>query len=107
MKVLITAAALSLLGTGFAPVTHAEDGEALTKKFGCVACHSVDKKMVGPAFKEVATKYASDKAASQKLADKIIAGGAGNWGAIPMPPHKGRVSDAQAKTMADYVLSRK
>ncbi len=106
MKILMTAAALSLIGA-FSSAAQANDGEALTKKFGCVACHAVDKKMVGPSFKDVAAKYVADKAAAQKLADKVLAGGAGNWGAIPMPPHKGRVSDAEAKAMADYVLSRK
>ncbi len=77
----------------------------LAKAKNCMACHSVDNKVVGPAYKEVAKKYAGDKTAEAKLAQKIIKGGTGTWGAIPMPPNQ--VSEAEAKTLAKWVLSLK
>lgn len=98
---------LGLMGTVLVGTAQANEGEALTKKYGCVACHAVDKKMVGPAYKDVAAKYATDKDAVTKLSAKVINGGAGVWGQIPMPPHKGRVTDAEAKKMAEYVLKLK
>jgi len=81
-------------------------GEALLQKSGCVACHAVDKKLVGPGYKEVAAKYAGDKDAADKLAKKVKAGGAGVWGQVPMPPHP-QLSDADVQAMVKYVLSLK
>jgi cytochrome c len=78
----------------------------LAKAKNCMACHSVENKVVGPAYKEVAKKYAGDKAAEAKLAQKIIKGGSGVWGAIPMPANP-QVSEAEAKTLAKWVLSLK
>lgn len=80
--------------------------QALATKKNCMACHAVDKKLVGPAYKEVAAKYKSDKAATDKLATKIIKGGSGAWGAIPMPANP-QVSEAEAKTLVAWVLSQK
>ena len=83
------------------------DSEAtqLTKKYNCAACHAVDKKLVGPAFKDVAKKYAGDKSAPQKLAQKVKTGGSGNWGPIPMPPNN--VPDADLNALVGWVLGLK
>lgn len=81
-------------------------GEELMKKSGCIACHSVDAKIVGPAYKDVATKYRDDKTAEAKLIAKVKAGGTGVWGAIPMPPNA-QVSDADIKTLVHWILSLK
>lgn len=80
--------------------------EALAKSKNCMACHAVDKKLVGPAYKEVAKKYAGDKTAADKLATKIQKGGSGVWGAIPMPANP-QVNDAEAKKLAAWVLAAK
>ncbi len=80
--------------------------EALAKSKNCMACHAVDKKLVGPAYKDIAAKYASDKTAADKLAAKIQKGGSGVWGAIPMPANP-QVNDAEAKKLVAWVLSRK
>ena len=71
-----------------------------------MACHAVDKKLVGPSYKDVARKYAGDKTAVDKLAAKMIKGGSGVWGAIPMPANP-QVSEAEAKRLAAWVLSQK
>ena len=80
--------------------------EALAQKSGCMACHAVDKKVVGPAYKEVAAKYKGDAKAEAMLADKVKKGGVGNWGQIPMPPNA-TVSDADVKTLVKWVLATK
>ena len=73
---------------------------------GCTACHDVTKKLVGPAFREVAQKYANDSGAAARLAAKIRAGGDGVWGPVPMPPNTG-LSEADAKRLAQWVLGQK
>ena len=80
--------------------------EELAKKNACTACHDVDKKIVGPAFKEVAAKYRNDKTAEAKLVKKVKEGGVGVWGQVPMPPNS-TVSDADVKTLVKWVLSLK
>ncbi len=80
--------------------------EELAKKYMCLTCHQVDKKLVGPAFKEIAAKYASDKAAEGKMVDKVKKGGAGVWGQIPMPPND-KVPEADLKAVVKWVLSTK
>ena len=80
--------------------------EALAKSKNCMACHAVDKKLVGPSYKDVAKKYGNSADAVAKLADKIQKGGSGVWGAIPMPANP-QVSPAEAKTLAAWVLSHK
>ncbi|AOW13691.1 cytochrome C' [Hydrogenophaga crassostreae] len=80
--------------------------EALAKSKNCMACHAVDKKLVGPSYKEVATKYAGNASAVDMLAAKIIKGGSGVWGAIPMPANT-QVNEADAKKLAAWVLSLK
>lgn len=79
---------------------------ALATSKNCMACHAVDKKLVGPAYKEVAAKYQNDKTAVDKLASKIIKGGSGVWGAIPMPANA-QVNEAEAKKLATWILATK
>jgi cytochrome c len=71
-----------------------------------MACHAVDRKLVGPAYKDVAKKYAADKGAVDALAGKIQKGGSGVWGAVPMPANP-QVSEAEAKKLAAWVLGQK
>ena len=79
---------------------------ALATSKNCMACHAVDKKLVGPSYKDVAAKYAGQKDAVDKLAVKIIKGGAGVWGPVPMPPNA-QVSEADAKKLAAWVMTQK
>ena len=79
---------------------------ALAQSKNCMACHAVDRKLVGPSYKDVAAKYAGDAGAADRLAGKIQKGGAGVWGAIPMPANA-NVSDAEAKQLAAWVLTVK
>lgn len=78
----------------------------LAKSKNCMACHATDKKLVGPAYKDVAAKYANDKDAVKKLAEKIIKGGSGVWGPVPMPANT-QVSQADAETLAKWILTVK
>jgi cytochrome c len=96
-------AGVSILAAGGAQAASADD---LLKKHACTACHAVDKKMVGPAYKDVANKYRGQKDAPAKLAEKVKKGGTGVWGQIPMPPNAG-VNDADLKTMITHILSLK
>jgi cytochrome c len=80
--------------------------EELAKKNNCLVCHSVDKKVVGPAYKDVAAKYRNDKTAEAKLVDKVKKGGVGVWGQVPMPPNS-TVSDADVKALVKWILSLK
>ena len=80
--------------------------QALATSKNCMACHAVDKKLVGPSYKDVAAKYAGQKDAVDKLADKIIKGGPGVWGPIPMPPNA-QVNEADAKKLATWVMTQK
>lgn len=78
----------------------------LAKAKNCMACHAVANKVVGPAFKDVAAKYAGQKDAEAKLSQKIIKGGSGVWGAMPMPANP-QVSEAEAKTLTKWILAQK
>ena len=78
----------------------------LMKKDGCGACHAVDKKIVGPAYQDVAAKYKADKDAPAKLAQKVKAGGSGVWGQVPMPPNAA-VPDEDVKALVTWILSLK
>jgi cytochrome c len=80
--------------------------QKLAESKACLACHATDQKKIGPAFKDVAAKYAKDKDAAIKLATSIKAGGAGKWGPIPMPA-QAALSEADAKALAGWVLSIK
>ena len=79
---------------------------ALAEQKNCLACHQTDKKLVGPAYKEVAAKYAGQKDAAAKLAEKIQKGGTGVWGQIPMPANP-QVNADEAMTLATWILSLK
>ena len=79
------------------------DGAAEARKAGCTNCHTVDKRVVGPAFKEVAAKYKGDKEGEAKLLKKVRAGGSGVWGSMPMPPQQ-IPSDAEIKQILGWVL---
>jgi cytochrome c len=78
----------------------------LAKAKNCMACHAVANKVVGPAYKDVAAKYAGQKDAEDKLVQKVLKGGSGVWGAIPMPANP-QVSEAEAHTLVKWVLSQK
>jgi cytochrome c len=102
MKNTVIAAMLGLAFTA----TAAQANEELAKKNACTACHAVDKKIVGPAFKEVAAKYRPDKNAEAMLIDKVKKGGVGVWGPVPMPPNT-QVKDEDVKALVKWILSLK
>ena len=78
----------------------------LAKAKNCMACHAVQTKLVGPAFKDVAAKYAGQKGIEAKLVAKIVKGGSGSWGAIPMPANP-QVSEAEAMTLTKWIMAQK
>jgi cytochrome c len=84
----------------------ADAGADLAKAKNCLACHAVANKVVGPAYKDVAAKYAGQKDAEGKLVQKVLKGGSGVWGAVPMPANA-QVSEAEAHTLVKWVLSQK
>ncbi|MCL2523515.1 MAG: c-type cytochrome [Betaproteobacteria bacterium] len=90
---------------GVAMVGQVQADEALAKAKNCMSCHTVDKKLVGPAYKEVAAKYKGDAGAAATLAAKVKAGGKGNWGQVPMPPNN--VTEDEAKKLTAWILSIK
>ncbi len=90
---------------GVLAVPVAQADEALLKKYNCIACHQLDKKVVGPAYKDVAKKYKGQKDVVAKLAEKVKKGGQGAWGPVPMPPNA-QVPDADIKKMVEFILSR-
>ena len=96
----------SIALTALAASLPAHANEALAKKYNCLACHSVDRPVVGPAYKAVAKKYAGQKGIEAKLMAKVKNGGAGVWGQTPMPPNA-TVSDADLKTLVHWILSLK
>jgi cytochrome c len=100
---IASAVALAIVAAGPAAAQNADE---LLKKHGCTACHQIDKKVVGPAYNEVAAKYKGDAKAPAFLMDKVKKGGSGNWGNVPMPPNAA-VPDADIKTMVTYILSLK
>lgn len=84
----------------------AKASEAIVKKARCVACHAVDKKLVGPAYKDVGAKYRGDAGAPAKLFDKVRNGGSGNWGEIPMTPNGAdKISDDDLKAAIKWILT--
>ncbi len=100
LKVAVLSACLLLAGGALAD----DAGQALAGKSGCLACHSVDKKIIGPAYKDVAAKYKDQADAEDKLVAKVKAGGAGVWGNMPMPANP-KVADADLHTIVKWVLS--
>jgi len=79
--------------------------QELAQKSGCLACHGIDKKILGPTYKDIAAKYKGNKEAEAKLIEKVKKGGSGVWGPIPMPANSPKVSDADIKTLVEWVLS--
>ena len=92
--------------TALAMMGSAHANEALATKNGCMACHKVDTKLVGPSYKDVAAKYKGDKKAEAMLIDKVKKGGMGVWGPVPMPPNAA-VKDEDIKTLVKWVLATK
>jgi cytochrome c len=101
-KTIFAAAALSLMAVG--PV---QADQALATQSGCMACHQIDAKVVGPGYKEVAAKYKGQEGAVDLLTQKVIEGGVGNWGQVPMPPKGGRadVSDEDIRKVVEWILT--
>lgn len=98
-------ATLMLAGAASAhAAVDAAKAQELANKNACMGCHQVDKKLVGPAYKEVAAKYKGDKNALAALSKKVKGGGAGVWGPVPMPANP-NLSDADVKTLVEWVLA--
>ncbi len=102
MRSWFTLAAVALAVATTAPAVRAD--EAMAKKYNCLACHQIDKKLVGPAYKDVAKKYKGQADAVAKLTNKVKQGGVGVWGQIPMPPNAA-VPDADVKKLVEWVLA--
>lgn len=102
MKALLVTVAVagSLMMAG-----QASANQALAQKSGCLACHSVDKKVLGPSFKDVAAKYKGDKTSEAKLIEKVKKGGSGTWGPMPMPANSPQVKDEDIKTIVQWILA--
>lgn len=103
-KTTLTIALIALAGAAHAETPVAP--ETLAKSRNCLACHSDDRKIVGPSFKDVAAKYKGDSKAAEKLARSSIEGSKGSWGTVPMPANKG-VSEEEARVLAEWILSKK
>ena len=101
---LVIASALVAVGILSSASAFAGKEKDLATKSACMACHAVDKKLVGPSYQDVAKKYAGDKTAEAKLIDKVKKGGSGVWGPIPMPPNAA-VKDEDIKTLVKWVLA--
>lgn len=100
-------ALLAAAGLGLAlNAAHAADGQALAQKNGCLSCHAINQKVLGPAYKDVAAKYEHDSGAVAKLMAKVKNGGSGAWGPVPMPPHP-QLKDEELKTLVEWILSTK
>jgi cytochrome c len=91
---------------GMFAATPAFASPELAQKKNCMACHAIDKKLIGPSFKDIAAKYSGNKEATAMLQTKVIKGGAGAWGQIPMPANP-QVSEAEAKQLVAWVLEQK
>ena len=100
------AAAPPAAAPGPAAALDMQTGTAMMQKDGCAACHSVDKKIVGPSYQEVAAKYRGDKDAAAKLVQKVKNGGSGVWGPVPMPPNA-QVPEADIKALVTWILAQK
>lgn len=103
--ILCAAAAAATFGAG-AHAADAKSGEGLAKASGCLACHTVDKKLIGPSYKDVAEKYRGNKAAEADLVAKVKNGSKGVWGDIPMTANA-HVKDEDIKAMVQWILSLK
>jgi cytochrome c len=106
MKKLVSALVIGGVAAVVAAPASAQNVDDLLKKYACLSCHAVDKKLVGPSYKDVAAKYRGQAGAEKSLAEKVKKGGQGVWGPIPMPPNAS-VPDADLNAMVKYVLSVK
>lgn len=104
-SVILSIAMVGAFVANQAQAADAKAAEALAQKSGCLACHGVQNKVVGPAYKDVAAKYKNDKGAEAKLVAKVKAGGSGVWGPVPMPANSPQVKDEDIKTIVQWVLS--
>ena len=104
-KLMMFAVAAGLVLAGGAQAADAEKAKALAQSKNCLACHAIDKKLVGPAYTEIAKKYKGNKEAEAMLMKKVINGGGGVWGTIPMPPNP--VKEDEAKLLVEWILSLK
>jgi len=95
--------ATGMVAFGLLVVGNAQADQALAQAKGCMACHQVDNKVVGPAYKDVAAKYKDQADAAGMLADKVKAGGVGAWGQVPMPPQP-TLTDDEVKSLVAWVL---
>jgi len=102
---MLLAAGLFVAGGADAALDN-KAAEELMKKDGCAACHAIDKKVIGPAYEEVAAKYKGDASGAAKRADKVKKGGVGVWGQVPMPPNA-QIPDADIKNLVAWILSLK
>ncbi|MEC4718738.1 c-type cytochrome [Noviherbaspirillum sp. CPCC 100848] len=100
------ASLLVLLAAGALVSNAALANADLAKAKNCMACHAMGNKVVGPSYKDIAAKYAGQKDAEDKLVQKVIKGGAGVWGAVPMPANA-QVSEAESRTLVKWILSQK
>jgi cytochrome c len=103
MKRFIPASA-ALVGLVLAGAAHAN--EKLAQASGCTVCHGIDKKVIGPSYKDIAAKYAKEKGAEASLVKKVKAGGKGVWGEVPMPPNP-HVKDEDIQTLVKWILTQK
>ena len=103
MKKLALLPFAALVAFAVAPACAQQD---LAQKKNCMSCHAVDKKLVGPSYKDVAAKYAGQKDAVDKLSQKVMKGGSGVWGPVPMPANP-QVTEAEAKQLVQWVLGQK
>ena len=97
--------AIPLAAAALCAAYPAQASEELAKKHACFACHAVDKKLVGPSYKDVAAKYRGDKGAEGKLLDKVKKGSQGTWGQVPMPPNAA-VPDGDVRALVKWILSQ-
>ena len=100
---MVIAAAVGVALAGGANAADAAKAKALAQSKNCLACHAVDKKLVGPAYTEISKKYKGNKDAEGMLIKKVINGGGGVWGTIPMPPNP--VKEDESKILVDWILS--
>ena len=96
--------AIAFIATTFAVTTPVMANIALATAKNCMSCHAVDKKLVGPSYKDIASKYAGQADAVDKLASKVVKGGAGVWGLVPMPANA-QINDADAKKLVAWIMT--
>jgi cytochrome c len=108
MKAIVSIATAVMAGglLAVSGAAFAQDAAKLAQEKACLACHSVDKRVVGPSFKEIAAKYRTDKTAEAKLVQKVLKGGSGVWGQVPMPPNT-TVAEKDALILVKWIMSQK